>query len=369
MAATPLAVVASDLHLEEQSYTGRSVRGDAYHAWDQVVEATLALDVDWLILAGDVLNRRLNPGSPLRRLHAGLHRLRLARKRVGFIMGQHDLDPDPVVGLSPNAAHLHRRTLDVGGLAVYGVDYQPAGKLGPELDAIPPGTDFAVFHQVWAEFMGSVAHPQGSFEDVPVVSAALTGDYHRRETWEGRGRDGQRLTVYSLGSTCMQEVSEPADKYYGVLHDDLTVRTRPLRGRAKIEPDPVTTPAELEALLARLPALLDEAHAAAGGLPPELRTPLLRVEYSHRLADASRRLRRAVGQRAHLFEKETPPSRDDPGRARAKAAGRALTLMGCLPLAVDKGRDPELFALAERVLGADDPKAEVAAWVREQTGG
>lgn len=361
MPVQDLAVVASDLHLEDQSYADRPVRGDSYFAWRQIVDGVLRRDVGHVLLLGDIVNRPNNPDGPIRELLAGLNDLDAAGVRTDYILGQHD-GRCHWPRLTGEAFPMHRRLVDVGGALVYGLDYQLAGALQKELDEVPASADVLAAHQVWADFMGDVAAPQGAFADVPVVSVVLTGDYHKCLSLKTRGKGGQRLTAYSLGSTCMQEISEPPEKYFGVLGDDLKLRKVRLRSRPKIEGPTLLDEESLSAFVAEVPSLLAKAHDENADLPDEVRTPLLRFSYAHTLPDAPRRVRKAAAGRAVVFDKEVPP--EPASRVFAASKEAVLTLEGCLPLLVNRKREPDLYELSLAALQADDPEAALRAWAR-----
>ena len=366
MPVQDLAVVASDLHLEDQSYADRPVRGDSYFAWKQIVDDALRRDVRHVLLLGDIVNRPNNPDGPIRELLAGLSDLDSSGVTTGYILGQHD-GRCHWPRLTGEASPMHRRLTDVGGALVYGLDYQLAGSLQKELDEIPASADVLAAHQVWADFMGDVAAPQGSFSDVPVVSVVLTGDYHKCLSLKTRGKGGQRLTAYSLGSTCMQEVSEPCDKYFGVLGDDLKLRKVRLRSRPKVEGPTLLDEGSLAEFVAGLPGLLDEVYDENADLPAEVRTPLLRFTYAHTLPDAPRRVRKAAAGRAVVFDKEVPP--EPASRVFAASKEAVFTLEGCLPLLVSPKREADLYELALTAVQADDPEAALRAWARRYESG
>jgi len=357
-----IAVICADTHLAPRAWAGRPITGDAYYSFQQIVGAACERELD-LIIAGDVLDTRQAGPETVSVLLEGLTRLTVLGRRTFAIQGQHDMNALPwtVVG---GAEHLNRVPLTLGGRTFYGLDYQPAGKLQEELDAIPPGVDVLVAHQVWEDFMGLRAGPQGAFADVPRVPLMLTGDFHERKIVRTHGKDGQALTVLSPGSTCLQEISEPSVKCYGVLSDDLRVKWLALDTRTVIRWPDILTPEDLEKFLDEIDQDLGDDAAMASSLPKELRTPLLRVVYTHHQPDVPHRVRRAVGARAHLFFKELAPDRPAPPLQRE---GRSLTLVGCLPEVVDPRKDKDLYALATRMLTAEDVVGEVNAWVAEMT--
>lgn len=361
MAARAVAVVASDLHLQDATFAGLPLRGDAYHSFRQVVAGVGAADVGHLVLAGDIVNQPSNPEGPIAVLVEGLRALHDRGAEVNFILGQHD-GGCRWPALAPNAFHADGRKLWLDGVEGYALDYRPAGRLAEALAGVPRSAQVLFAHQVWADFMGDVACPQGAFRDVPHVALMVTGDYHKCETAAATGASGQALTVFSPGSSYLRATNEPFDKYYGVLYDDLSVRPVRLRTRPVVEWAALGTEASLEDLLASVPARLDRLYDENADLPDEVRAPLVRFDYSHRFPDALRRLRRAAAGRAHVAGYEVPAPEEAGAVSRVTAPGVELSLEGCLGLVVNRDEDPELYALAALTLTAADPGAELARW-------
>ncbi|NIN69805.1 MAG: hypothetical protein GTO63_35015, partial [Anaerolineae bacterium] len=69
------------------------------------------------------------------------------------------------------------------------------------------GTNILLCHQVWRERMGgqSIAERgcDGSFTDIPHVEMVISGDFHAHKTTNHKGKNGQKLTAVSPGSTYM----------------------------------------------------------------------------------------------------------------------------------------------------------------------
>ena len=361
-----IAVLCSDTHLQTRAWANKPIEGDSYHSFTQIISYACSHRLP-VIGAGDLIDRRVNDPAPIRFLVRELTRLEDAGQEFYFIQGQHELDETPWMSMAPNAVHLHNHEVEIQDLRVRGVDFQPADKFKAAFDAAADAKpDLLVAHQVWQDFMGERAGPQGAFSDVGGTRFMLTGDFHERKTVSVRGRDGQLLTVYSLGSTCMQDIAEPTSKYFAVLQDNLEIRYVSLKTRPVIDVGYLDTPERVDKCLDGLKQQLDAAYKVEG-LPEHIRKPLLRFAYGHDLPDTLRRITRLVDGRAHLFPKELPPKRED-AVARTRAAGRALTLEGCLPTVVDPEEDPELYKLALRVLTSKaDPAVELAAWAREVT--
>jgi hypothetical protein len=131
---------------------------------------------------------------------------------------------------------------------------------------------------------------------------------------------------------------------------------------------------QLEEFLGSIKASLATAasYAKQSQLPKDLYKPLWRIIHSSRLADAERRIDKAVSGEAHLFYKEVrtdDESTKDTIRQSMRPAGKALTLSSCLAEEVSQEQQTEAFQLCQRLLDAGDTKdavaQELAAWKKE----
>lgn len=372
--AEPIAVLFADSHLQEGAWSGQAIRGDALFALAQIVDYAVRHRVNCVVGAGDLIDKQRNRALPITAFHRQLDRLARAAIPFYYLQGQHDYDDPPWLSGHHHAVHAHGREFAVGDLTAYGLDFQAHGTLQAALDEIPAGTDLLFAHQVWGDWMGTITLPQGNFADIPVVSAVVTGDYHQVVAQETHGKDGQALTVYSPGATCLQKIDEPPLHYFLTLRDDGTFAFRRLKSRVVLESPVLNRPEDLDQFLAGLEEELTVAtqKAAALDLPPELLTPLLRVSYSYRLSDASRRIERAVARRAHLFETElAPEAKRAPARVRGAAVAdpagdeAPVTLLTELAKVLDPADDSEAHDLMARLLEASDPRQALAAWRSE----
>lgn len=372
----PLAVVFADSHLQDRTWKMRAILGDAYFSFEQIVSYTIERGIRYLIGAGDLINRRVNEPGPILFLKEQLDRLQQAGVTLLYVQGQHEMDEQPWLGLGDKSAvHLHHKTLDLGGLGVRGLDFQPADKLKAELDAIAEDVDVLVAHQVWLDFMGDLTLPQGEFADVSQVKLLVTGDYHKSiyDVKKHRRKDGGLLKVYSPGATHQLKIDEPSECSFGLLLDDCTIKRVPLLTR-KCDDFSIMTEDQLNHFLSAVEAFLEGAsdYATDKGLPPELHLPLWRFTYSHRLSDLPARIGKIVGGRANLFWKEQPPTEDEKQELSPEIRATVLkdkdqlvTLASCLPLAVNKDEEPEVFGVCQRLLDAENPEVELAKWKKE----
>jgi hypothetical protein len=367
--ADAVAVVFSDSHLIKKTWKHRQIFGDSYHAFRQITQFAIDNELP-LIGAGDLLDKRVNEPDPIVFLQRQLKELAHREIPFYFIQGQHEFDDTPWLELGHTAIHLHEQVLTLGDLEIHGLDYQGADKLKEKLDNLPDSADVLVAHQVWSDFMGDIALPQGAFADVPHVGTLITGDLHKCIFKKFEGKGGQDLRVFSPGAGCQMNISEPSKHHFGVLNEDGYIDVVNLTSR-KFDEFVCINNDDVEELLENVNAYLEGAaeFASDNGLPPELHTPLWRVEYSHRVSDLPRRLGKIVGERAHLFWKELPQEREESKileQVPDLRKGEALTLETCLPQELDPKEEPEAYALAARVLDAEDPELEANRWLKEQ---
>lgn len=359
----PLAVVASDNHLQHHKWVNQpSLWGDSYHSFEQTVDYCIRNELD-LILPGDVLDKQRPDPHTIRFLCNQINRFAKynRKKMIFFTQGQHELDRD-----TPwlNAVHmfplwLHEQTFKLHGINLYGLDWTPADSIHAKLDAIPLKTDVLMCHQVWQEFMGDRAGKyECSFADVPHARLVLTGDFHTARQLDVTGKTGQKMRVLSPGSACMQSISEPATKYFHVLHDDLTTTHIRLKTRQMFD-------YYLESGDQLDKFLMEEIERIQlqDGVPDNIRMPIVRVRYSDQIANAYALLHEALRDRCHLWldavKRETETIQIDTEKAKAVAEGG---LKACINLLDQLG---DLTKDLHTLLDSNQPHEELLR-MREQ---
>ena len=377
----PIAVLASDLHLDEYAWADRpSLRGDSKFAFEQIVEFVIENRLP-IIAAGDLIDKKRNDAAPIGFLRRQLDMLQEAACPFFFIQGQHELQPEPwVAEIHQWPVWLGERTvagsplvydLEDSGVSIAGIDWQPRDRVAAELARVPQGVTLLVMHQVTSELMGSICTPELTGDMLPDVPLLLIGDYHRHVVKSVTNALGNKTTVLSPGSTNVREISEEPHKHFFLLHDDLSVKSVPLRSREFLCRS-LLLPEQVDEFVETIQVELRESQdrAAARWLPGTLTTPVLRVAYEPGLSDVYARVVRAVGNDAHLFFKELPLLVDE-GDEEAIAAEEfreqfaAQGLVGLLPLAVDSVTEPDVYRVAERLLQSDNP-AQALSQLREE---
>lgn len=356
MPAKPVALLFADAHLQDSAWTSRHVYGDSYYSFEQILRAANKLNVP-LIGAGDLIDKAINRSGPIVTLLKAVHDL---RHSFYFVQGQHELSDTPWLSAGVHCVHLDKRSVGIGPFTIFGLDYHPAEKLKPAMAEIPAGTDILIAHQVWGDFMGELALPQGYFADVPKVSTMFTGDYHVTDRRHVTGADGQPLTVISSGSTCMQDISEQADKYYHVLYDNGEIQAVALQTRPVIRLKPVLTAEHVDEVIESVAIEIQLAIDDYTHLPDHIRKPLVHIPILGELEDAPRRILNAVGDRAHVFWKpliSDMPSVAEHAEPVVREAGAAVTLLSELPEFLAGEKLSDLQPHCARLLESPDPQA------------
>jgi DNA repair exonuclease SbcCD nuclease subunit len=374
-------LVTSDLHLSPRIWRHREILNDSYFAWELIVEAAITEGVDAVVLAGDILDKQSNPSEVIVHLLQGLNRLRHENIPVLYVQGQHEFQSKPWLSLgeSPDSAvtWLHDREVNIGGWRIAGSDFRPKAEFQEFLQGeLVKAADVLVCHQVWEDFMGSVAVTQGSFSDVPPnVDLLITGDYHVHCE-----RNRGNLRVLSPGSTHLRSVSEPPEKslfllelvpdgQHNVVSLELPTRKFILMDLLSVPDDELTnqetTAAIRELLLERLHAA--EKEAAADELPPQLLAPIVYFKYYRSAAELVNQLSRYIEDRAHVFYRAIAEDSSTLPVAAREHAVASTSLMAKLPEYFDPQVDKEKFRLAVGLLNADDPLLYLEKWLDKES--
>lgn len=369
-----LALIASDLHLRDATWLSRrELRGDSYYALDQLVKLAWTYEPQWLLVAGDILDCRRNDAEVISALVDALDELP-PTCRFGFIQGQHDLQHSIPW---PKAVRTSTVWLDflegncdgacsVGPYRLAGLDWRPRQVLKEALQHLAQeNIDVLLLHQVTREFMGDLTPAELHLaEDLPPnVKLAVVGDYHVTKTL----RLPSGTVVLSPGSTSMQSIDEPLEKFAFLLYEDLSLQEVPLATRVVLRGLKILSEEDLQKFIAEWPERLESLaeEAKARRLPLELATPVVEVRYEAAVEGAYRRLRAIVGSSAHLFAKELPKPRKVENDALERRQYAEGGLESCLPLLVDPRQEPQAFAAALRLLRSLDPEGELAAMRQE----
>lgn len=380
----PLAILTADLHLQPCAWSDRpQCRGDAYWAFRQIIQLAKQHEVRTIIAAGDILDtKRYDTATPhdIQQLFAELSDAALCFR---YIQGDHDLQdvPWPSLLVQDRTAvlHAHGKLRSIGGVNFYFLDYQLPGTLNAALENVPDTTDVLVMHQTLEELTNGAYEGEMSVAQVPYASMLVIGDIHKQSTSMHKGAHGQDVCVVSPGSICKQAIDEsdsPGVYLLGVDRDrkagappSLAVRKLPLTSRATIRYT-LDEPADLERILEMLTDDIETAvrkmHKAK--MPDSIADrPLIAVAVDTTQLSDWRRLRKAVGGRAELFQQPRgasyrPKSGDaeDPVKLSATAAERLAVVRSGMPAAIRKGvADEKDAAILLRLWQAENPVKEL----------
>lgn len=366
---TPLFVFCADTHLADGAWTTRpAIYGDSYYSFSQIVDYCIEHRLP-LVLGGDVLEKKSNSARPIAKLCECLSRMQNEELEVYYIQGNHEYDRNaPWLSVHPWPMHMHKVLYNIRGAQVYGLDWLPKGDIQTALREIPANTDILITHQVWHDFMKNVGRPECALTDVHHAKIVLAGDFHVTETVTGVNAQNQPITMLSPGSTCMQDISESADKYFFVISrqedNSFYVDNKKLKTRSFASY--VVKDAEtLDSLCAgKLSADITEMTKQAA---EAITKPLVRVKFDKRLPDAFLRISTAVGESAHLFcDAIVDKSRGETETNRAVARNDLMTVVGELLKA-----QPDALKLATALLQAENASTELeqqfAQFQQEQT--
>lgn len=137
---TLLAIVFADAHVADRIWAHRPIQGDAFYSVEQILHLAQDHGCPWVIGCGDLLDSRTNRSRPIQFWSQMLDRFAREAVRFGFLQGNHEYDDPPWLS-HRHATHLHGRTLRLGDVRLYGLDYLPAGRLQEALDEILVSTD------------------------------------------------------------------------------------------------------------------------------------------------------------------------------------------------------------------------------------
>jgi len=291
---TPLLVVAADTHLRPIVWARYpTLYGDTFDSLHQLVDTAIGINVP-LLLLGDIFDKARPDSESVMQFTDAAGRLAAKGLDIYYIQGNHDYADPPWPSVAKNAISLHNKKIVLAdGTTLVGLDYQRSDELVAAvagLDALRP-FDFVCMHQAWSELQG-IGSTQGSFKLFKPGDKVLTGDYHVRKDIAVQV-EGGAVYVHSPGSTSLQAIDEPSDKYCGVL--------------SKTGEAYSITPVQLATRRVYHAWADNEADFSAAlqvQFEQEKYMPLLRVTYSDTIAEAFTRLVTAYNGRAFLFPKQ-----------------------------------------------------------------
>ena len=348
---TPFLVIASDLHLRPQTWVKHpELRGDAYCALQQIVDLCLQRGLP-LLLLGDIFDSARPDSQSVQFFVEQMQRLHAANLHVAYVQGNHDYATPPWPDVA-KLKHLNRQLDHIGPCLFYGLDYttDPAAAF----QQIPEAANVLVAHQAWAEIQ-SVGHTDAKAPDLPAnIRIVLTGDYHMTGLYTGTNSAGLPVTFLSPGSTCLQALNEPPDKYCYLMswtYDRPEFELHQLKSRPLFRMR-VATADELDATCASL-----RSPPTQQLVPAEISRPIARVQYRDDLPDAFERLVTAAGDNWHLFPEPQRVVEDVVIDMTVTPAGAFEGLLTALPHVEPEGT--AVYEATRRLLQAVDVQTEL----------
>jgi predicted phosphodiesterase len=351
----------SDWHLQERAWRRHpDLAGDAVFSLKQIVDRAVEEKVDAVIGAGDLIDT-VDPTPSIQvQAHEQFDRLQEAGIPFYFIQGQHERNAVRArFDAHPWPRHFHRRLVTIGGLKMYGLDWQASHQLLTELEeAADLQIGLFVCHQVWGgpDFMGTLPGVEGQLEDCP-APVVLTGDLHQHKTVKLKREDGSTLRVFSPGSTCMQSIDEPPEKAFW----ELEFNRNKLVDYKSVKL--ITRPFHTFSLddIGGLDDLCEDAKEGNfydDDIPEVVRTPIIHVDYPDNLPDVYDRLMTAFDNQAHVFLSPRPTGSKVVRIEKTKdRVGQRTSLLSFLERATPKGSDE--YRLCRRLLEIAESKNAV----------
>lgn len=353
-----LFVFCADTHLADGSWASRpAIAGDAYYSFEQIVAYCLQYNLP-LVIGGDVLDVKRNLAAPVRTLCEQMTKMQAANLPVYYTQGQHELDRNTTwMSVHPWPQHVNEKVFTIGNARLWGIDWLPRGDIQEAFKRVPSDTDLLVCHQVWKNLMKNIGRPECELSDVHHVRHVLTGDFHVTTIERAVNAQNAPVSLYSPGSTCMQDISEAQDKYFYVVsayNGDFAVQPAQLRTR-RFKAYTLSDQQSLDSFCAGGFAADVAQLVLSPPLPAGLDKPLVRVKFDKRLPDAHLRITTAVDKAAHLFcEALVDKSKGEQETNRAIAQNDLLNVVAEL---LDK--NPAALKLATELLNAENAAAGI----------
>lgn len=341
-------VLFTDAHVRMQAWRDMpGVRGDAYQSLSQVVRYAVDNKVEAVVDGGDLFDQQPTAYDAHFMLSA-VEELKRAGIKVFSIQGQHARDRvlswaciDPYVVNLEAAGPV---ALAGGKVVMQGFDHSPSEELKAKLESgLKPETNVLVLHQKATGVtpgMGADFDPEWIDCHVRLV---LMGDYHKAIGWERACPPPlPPMQLMYNGSLCMQAVDEPSEKYFTVVHDDLSYARVPLATRPFMAAS-IQSQEQLDKLLEQLKTFPAEG--------------MLVVKFDTRIKDVEDTLRKRRPD-VNIKVRPLPIVVTD---APVPLPG-TISLESCLRVLVDPMKDAELFSFAKQLIDSRDVRGTLQEW-------
>lgn len=357
-------VFGADCHMSPRIWENvPEVRGDAYDSFRQIVDYTLRTGASSLVLGGDIFDR--TPTSECMKLWLDMmDQLHKGHVKCYAIQGQHGRTSNgyPWHAVTPLCQDVNGLSFQVTpNLSAYALERMGAKELEERLKSLHPVNDLEnvpilFLHQLTRGSVPEVGGMQiwdfdpswtpGNFKLI------LMGDLH--EPWEASREAWLRSTIQRFiynGSMVLRSISEPDEKSFLDISDDLVVKRIPLKTRA-FRRLSVFSDAQLTA------AVDNVADLPAGSV--------VYLRYDPRVENTAQMMQEVCSNRDLVLLLKTVIT--EQVAAGVVEMAEQTSLEGCLSLAVDRQGDPELFDFAKELLRSSLPVETIEKYRKTMTG-
>jgi len=347
-------IFTADIHIKRTVWSHHpEIEGDALEALCQIKDLALSLKQDddvALIIGGDLFNATRSTADLVQAATNMLLDLTVNGIKVYAIQGNHDRDKIPWTDLA-SVEHMHGQgAIKIGNHFFTGFDYMPLSDIQGALAAVPAQTEVLVCHQALKEaltFENAVGQGVWNLESewIPSwVKLVLAGDIHHPNTYDLPG--GGKL-IYP-GTPWMWRINEVHRKTVVVLDDDLNIERMPIKAR----PFTCFNISDQEGLDVLVKAV--NKHKPDETIPEQIRKPVYRVLYSTQIPQVVGVLADLVKlDKVHILQEPVAVAQSDSEESSPTHSG--ISMIDCLPEAVDRDKDPRLFSFLHDLLEADQP--------------
>ena len=204
------------------------ISGDTRFGMTQILKIARERDVEHIIVAGDVFDKRLQYADALYEMRWFLDELRRYNMTLYYVQGQHELSEPPLIAAlaaSDLAIHLDNHQVIINDKRVRGLDYQHPLHVQQALETLIE-CDVLVTHQVWKDFLSDDSGDAWISDIGGDPEIVITGDYHDVVT----RKYGDKIILVP-GPISLQRINEQVDKYVIILDERWVDEVVPLKSR------------------------------------------------------------------------------------------------------------------------------------------
>lgn len=362
-----------DLHHARLTYASHpSMLGDTDFALAQVTQHCRDNDLA-LLLLGDNFDKNLPEPESVSSFLSYTRDLEIA-----YIVGQHDRRPEfqwPSIDSTAQKLCVHlgtddyeNRCLSLGGIDVYGFDYQARNKFEERLKRVPDDCELLALHGSHSEVMQLSDAWHFDLKWVPPhVKYLIAGD------WHGLPQAGATdyVTWLYTGSATMRSVKEPINKSFVVCTrgsaGDLLFTRIPLKTRPFIAAN-LQWESELDEWLDAIVKTVESRTKSAidSGVPAEVSIPFVSLHYNVELPDVYGRISSVLEpllNKGKIIFHSIPMRVLYGDEAEITEDGEvAISVSDALAEAVDPVTAPVLHGFLTGLLDAADPDEVIEAF-------